>query len=185
MIAVMRADPADAVFRRDLGRQFRRALHHEMAHGVVAIEQRHRACAAFHADIGIGIETASLQTREIARQAEDTVAVAAEEIGGNHQFTDVTRVTARQAAFGQRVRDETDERVARDFQIFFFIHRYDEPLRRPVAAAMAWRLCLADDRDCNSSATLGADGFASSTTNRLGLLSTFRETPSTISMDFL
>jgi hypothetical protein len=63
------------------------------------------------------------------------MAVTAKEIGGNHQFTDVTRIVAWQAAFGQRIRDETHKGVASDLQIVFFIHRCDAS--RPPLPAMS------------------------------------------------
>ena len=97
MVAVLRVDPGDAggarLFDRDLGG----ALHDEVAHAVVAVQQRGRGLLAHHADVGPDVKTAGLDAAGILRQPADAVAVRALQVGFRHQGRDRHGVGLRQA----------------------------------------------------------------------------------------
>jgi hypothetical protein len=97
VIAHTRADPADS---RRLGLfdcQFGGAAHHQMAHAVVAVDQRSRSALADDADVWLGIDAAGTQTANVKRQPDHAMGVAAAQIRFNHKVTENLRVGFRQA----------------------------------------------------------------------------------------
>jgi hypothetical protein len=69
-----------------------RARHHEVAHAIVAIDQRGRRAAFVDDDVRTRIDPASFQSPDILRQAKNAVRVAADEIGLDHALRDKRRV---------------------------------------------------------------------------------------------
>ena len=57
------ADPGDAALARQLDGGFGGARHHQMAHAVVAVDQRGRRRGAVDLDVGLGVGRAELQPR--------------------------------------------------------------------------------------------------------------------------
>ena len=53
MVGAPHADPADARLARDLDREIGGVGHHQMAHAVVAVDQRGRGAALDHLDVGV------------------------------------------------------------------------------------------------------------------------------------
>ena len=84
MVAVMAADPGDAGLGRLLGRELGRAMHHQVADRVVAIEERHAGALALDPDVGAQVEAARPDPPDVLRQAKDAVALGAERIGLGH-----------------------------------------------------------------------------------------------------
>ena len=85
----------------------RGAAHHQMAHAVVAIDERSRGLLAHHANVWFGIETASLDAARILRQPADAVAVGALQIGLGHQRRDDGGIAIGQAELDHRRVDES------------------------------------------------------------------------------
>jgi hypothetical protein len=63
MIAHARADPTDPRLLRLLDREFRGATHHQMAHAVVAVEERGRGPLFDNPDVGPLVDAAGLDAR--------------------------------------------------------------------------------------------------------------------------
>ncbi len=94
MVGELRVDPADAGRARFLDCDPGGAAHHQMAHAVVAVDQRGRGLLAHHADVGLGVEAAGFDAAGILRQPADAVAVGALQIGLRHQRGDDSGVRA-------------------------------------------------------------------------------------------
>ena len=105
VIAHARANPADAGRLGLVDGELRGAAHHQMAHGVVAVDQRRRGPVADDADVRLGIDAAGADPPHIERQPDDAMGIAAAQIGFDHQAGDGFRVARRQSG-----RDEGADR---------------------------------------------------------------------------
>ena len=103
------ADPGHAAFARELDRGFRRARDDEMAHAVVAVDQRGRRRAARDLDVGARIGRSQFQPLHILRQAEHAMRVGADEIGFQHQLGDLGGIGRRHAGFHHGVDDQAGD----------------------------------------------------------------------------
>ena len=86
VIAMLDADPGDTDVAGFLDRFFRREAHHQMAHAVVAVDQRHTRRFALDADMRRKIDRVALDAADVLRQAEHAVAVGAQQVGAHLQF---------------------------------------------------------------------------------------------------
>ena len=69
------AHPTDARLLRQLGGDRGGAAHHEVAHPVVAIDQRGGGGGAVDRDVGRPVDGPALDTADVLRQAEDAVGI--------------------------------------------------------------------------------------------------------------
>jgi hypothetical protein len=106
MVRAPHADPRDAGLFRHRDRFARGARHHEMAHAVVAVDERGRRRALRQRDVGVFVEAARLQPADILRQPENAVAVGAGEIGLGHQFGACGGVGFGQTGRNKRILDQ-------------------------------------------------------------------------------
>ena len=106
VVRVRRADPGDAVVAREGDRGLGGAAHHQVAHAVVAIDQRGRGRGLVDLDIRPRVDGARLVAADVVRQAEDAVRVSPGEIGLGHQLGDPCRVNGREAGRREHVGDE-------------------------------------------------------------------------------
>ena len=106
VVAELRVDPGDACGARLLDRDLGRALHHEMAHAVVAVHKRGGGLLAHHADVRPDVEAAGLDAAGILRQPADAVPVRSLQIGLRHQGRDRNGVSLGQAEPRHRLRNE-------------------------------------------------------------------------------
>ena len=117
VIAHARADPADAGGLGLLDREVRGAAHHQVAHGIVAVDQRRRGPVADHADVRLGVDAAGPDAAHIKRQPDHAVGVAAAQIGLDHEAPDDFRVLRGQAGRDKGADDETREPVGGNARI--------------------------------------------------------------------
>ena len=75
MVRAAHADPADPGVTGEIDRRFGGARHHQMAHAVVAIDQRGRGRGLFDADVGLRIDAAAAHAVDVLPQPEHTVGV--------------------------------------------------------------------------------------------------------------
>ena len=119
VVRAPRPDPGDAGRARQLDRGLGGARHHQVAHAVVAVDQRGRRRRFGHPDVGRAIDAAGAQAAHVLRQSEHAVRVGAGEVGLGHQLGDLAGVGRGQADGGERVLDQAGDRRRR------------HPLRRP------------------------------------------------------
>ena len=117
VIAHARADPADAGRLGLFDGEMRGAAHHQVAHGIVAVDQRRRGPVADHADIRLGIDAAGPDTAHIERQPDHAMGIAAAQIGLDHEPGDGFRVLRGQAGRDKGADDETREPVGGNARI--------------------------------------------------------------------
>ena len=84
MIAHARPDPTDTGFLSFFDCQYCGAVHYQMAHAVVAVDQRHRCAFADDANIRRGIDAAGAQPAYVKRQPNHAMSIAAAQIGFHH-----------------------------------------------------------------------------------------------------
>ena len=117
VIAHARADPADAgcfgLFDRKLGG----APHHQMAHAVVAVDQRRRRPLAHHADIRLGIDAAGADAAHVERQPDHAMGVGAAQIGLDHEPGKRVRIVGRQAGGNESAGDKRREPCGRNARV--------------------------------------------------------------------
>ena len=89
MVRAARADPADAGIAGKLDRGLGGARHHQMAHAVVAVDQRGRCRGLLDADVGLRIDAAAAHPVDVLPQPEHAVGVGAGEVGLEHQLGDL------------------------------------------------------------------------------------------------
>ena len=77
MVRTPHPNPGDAGFARDLDSQVGRIGHHQVAHPVVAIDERGGRRALDHTDIRARIDVSALECPHIARKTKDAVRVGA------------------------------------------------------------------------------------------------------------
>ena len=106
MVRAAHADPADAGVARELDRGLGGARHHQMAHAVVAVDQRGRGRGLLDPDVGLRIDAAAAQPLDVLRQPEHAVGVGAGEVGLEHQLGDLGGVGGRQPDRLERIRDQ-------------------------------------------------------------------------------
>jgi hypothetical protein len=109
MIAHACAHPADS---GDLGlfdRQFGGATHHQMAHAIVAVDQRRRSALADHANIRLGVDAAGAEATNVKRQPDHAMGVAAAQIRFDHEICEYLRVGLWQAGCGEGAGHEAGE----------------------------------------------------------------------------
>jgi hypothetical protein len=117
VIAHARADPADAGRLGLFDRKMRGAAHHQVAHGIVAVDECRRGPVADHADVGFGIDAAGANAAHIKRQPDHAMSIAAAQIGLDHEASDGFRIRLRQACRGQSADDEGGEPVGGNARI--------------------------------------------------------------------
>ena len=122
MIAHARADPADAGGLGLLDRQMRGAAHDQVAHGIVAVDERGRGPVADHADVGLGVDAAGANAADIERQPDHAVGVAAAQIRLDHQSGDGFRVLRRQAGRREGADDERGKAIGRNARVGCIVH---------------------------------------------------------------
>jgi hypothetical protein len=106
MVRATHADPADPGFARERNRGVRGAAHHEMAHAVVAVDQRRRRSGLGDGDIRLGVEAAGADAADILRQAEDAMRIGAGEVRLGHQLRDLVGIGGRKPDGTEHVGDE-------------------------------------------------------------------------------
>jgi hypothetical protein len=97
------ADPGDAGIPRERDRGIGGAAHHQMAHGVVAVDQRRRRRGPGYGDARLGVEAASTDAADILRQTKNAVGIGASQVGFRHQFRDLGGIGRRQPERGEHV----------------------------------------------------------------------------------
>ena len=106
MVRPPRADPGAARVPRLDDREFRRVFDHQMAHGVVAVDQ---GGAGGLRDCGDGrgnVDAAGADALHVLRKAEDAVGVEPRQIRRHHQAAAICRVACRQTDVSQCAGDE-------------------------------------------------------------------------------
>ena len=106
MVAELRAHPCDPGGARFLDGHLRGALHDQVSHAIVAIEQGRRELLTHDMDVGPDVEAAGLDTAGILRQPADAVSVGSLQIGLRHQRGHGRRIRLRQAQLHHRFLDE-------------------------------------------------------------------------------
>jgi hypothetical protein len=109
VIRMHRADPGGAGGFCFLNGQRGGALHHQVAHAVVAVDQRHRRALGGDADVRREIDTTRLEAPDVGDEADHTVTVRALAISLGHQLAHGARVGFGQAGFFKRGGDEGAE----------------------------------------------------------------------------
>ena len=88
MVAPLRTHPRHTgglgFFYRFFGGEF----HHQMAHAVVAVDQRHSRRFTLNRDVGFDVDRAALDAAYVLRQAKYAVAFGAVDVGTRHQLRD-------------------------------------------------------------------------------------------------
>jgi len=129
VVRAPRAHPGDADLACDLDRGLGRARHHQVAHAVVAVDQRGRRCGLGDLDIWPRVHSARLQPPHILRQPEHAVGVGAGEVGLGHQLRHLGGVGRRQTNRRERVGDQPGNRC-RGYPCSFFVHCKPSTARR-------------------------------------------------------
>jgi hypothetical protein len=111
MVRTPHADPADARFARKRDRGVRGAAHHEMAHAVVAVDQRRRGRGFRDGDPRLCVEAAGADAADILRQAKDAVGIGAGEVGLGHQLGDLAGIGRRKPDGAERIGSEGRDRA--------------------------------------------------------------------------
>ena len=95
VIAPLSAHPCHArglrFFDCALGGKF----HHQMAHAIVAVHQRHACRFALNVNVGLNVNRARLDAADVLRQAKHTMAFGALHIGQRHQLCNRLRIAGR------------------------------------------------------------------------------------------
>jgi hypothetical protein len=106
VVRTAHADPADARLARERNRGVRGAAHHEMAHAIIAIDQRRRSRSLGDGDARRGVEAAGTDAADILREAEDAVGIGPGEVRLGHQLGDLGGIGERESDSSQGVGDE-------------------------------------------------------------------------------
>ena len=109
VIAHSRSDPRDARHARLVDGELGGARHDQMAHAVVAVDERHAGPLLQHANVGAELDPAGANAPRIVRQADDAVAVRTLQIGFRHQRCDSDRVGVGHAKPAEGRGDEITE----------------------------------------------------------------------------
>ncbi len=109
VVAAIDADPGRTGGLRFLDRGLRGEAHHHMPHAVVAVDERHSRGLSCDAHLRLHVDRARADPPHVLRQAENSVAVGALEIGAHHQIGADRGVLGRQAHRDKRVGGETLE----------------------------------------------------------------------------
>jgi hypothetical protein len=117
MVRAPHADPRHAGLARQRNRGLGSARHHQVAHAVVAVDQRGRGRALRDRDVRMRIEAARLEPPNVLRQAEHAVRVRAGQVRRAHQSGADRRILARQAGSAERIRDQRADRRDRHVRI--------------------------------------------------------------------
>jgi hypothetical protein len=137
---IMSAFSGNAAFARQFDRGFRRARHHQMAHAVVAVDQRGRRRGALDLDVRPRIGRVQLQPLNVLRQPEHAVRVGADQVGFQHQFGDLGGVRCRHAGLHHGVVDETADRRRRRARYFGGRVHFAMPAR--TFSKLPWRMAV-------------------------------------------
>ena len=106
MVRSARADPGAARFQRLVDGKPRRVLHHQVAHGVVAVHHGGGGGFRHGGDVGGDVDAAGLDAFDVLREAENAVGVEPREVGIDHQPRAVRGVGFGQAKARQRAGNE-------------------------------------------------------------------------------
>jgi hypothetical protein len=114
VVAPLRPDPGDAGGARLLDREVGGPLHHEVAHPVVAVHERHPGALAQDADVRAHVDPARLDAPHVRRQPDHPVAVGALQVGLGHQAAERARVVCGNADALEGRGDEVAQTLERD-----------------------------------------------------------------------
>ena len=114
MIAHARPDPTDTGFLSFFDCQYGGAVHYQMAHAVVAVDQRHRCAFADDANIRRGIDAAGAQPAYVKRQPNHAMSIAAAQIRLDHVARDRLGLGFRQPGGDESACHECAELCGRD-----------------------------------------------------------------------
>ena len=106
MIAVTGAYPGHAGGFGFLDGELRGAAHHQVSHGVVAVEQCRGRILLNRADAGPRIDPATLDPLHVLRQAEDTMTIGAAGVRLGHQCGRAMRIRGGKTHAGKYPGDE-------------------------------------------------------------------------------
>ena len=109
MIAVTGAYPGYAGGFRFLDRGVRGAAHHQVSHGVVAIEQCGGGLLTDEADIGPGVDASALNALHVLGQTKDAVTLRSAGIGFGNERGRTARVRLRKTDGFENARDKFTE----------------------------------------------------------------------------
>ena len=106
MVAELRVYPAYSGGPRLFDGHLGRALHDEVAHAIVAIQDGRAGVLVYDMDVGPDVEAAGFDPPDILRQPADAVPIRTLQVGGRHEGCDGCGVGVRQADRGERVLNE-------------------------------------------------------------------------------
>ena len=109
MVAPLRAHPRDASRLGFFNRFFGGEFHHQMAHAVITVDERHARRFALNRDVRLDVDRAALDAADVLRQAENAVAFGAVHVGACHQLRDGLRFGFGNADGDKRRGDERFE----------------------------------------------------------------------------
>lgn len=69
IVPPQRTGPGDAGRARFFDRNERRPMHDQMAHAIIAVDQRHRRAFAIDADVGLEVQTPCFDPLDVLRQS--------------------------------------------------------------------------------------------------------------------
>ena len=100
-------DPGDTAFAREFDRGLCRARDNEMAHAIVAVDKRRCWRCALHRDVWARICRLEAQPLNILREAKDAVRVGTDQIGLQHELSDLAGVILGHTGFAHCIDDQT------------------------------------------------------------------------------
>ena len=111
MIAHARPDPGRARLLRLRNRCLGGKAHDQMAHAVVAVDQRGRGLLSDEANVRALVDPVRLEAAHIKRQANDAVGVAAAQIGLDHESGNLRGIPGGKPGRLECAPDESGERI--------------------------------------------------------------------------
>ena len=114
MVAHSRAHPGNACGFGLLDRRHRGKTHDQMAHAVVAVDERGGRTLLYDVYMRTRVDPARLEAPQIKRQADHAVRVAAAQIGLDHQSGGNLRIRGGKTGSLEGALDESRQRRRRD-----------------------------------------------------------------------
>ena len=111
MITVTRADPGDTFTASLLYRDLGRVAHDEMSHRIVAVDHGRCRLLANEPDLRSDVDPPALDALDVLRQAKDSVAVRAVQIGFPHELCHSGGIRCRKTDCGKALSREPLERI--------------------------------------------------------------------------
>ena len=144
MIGAPCADPADSARARQFDRELRGIAHDNMAHAIVAIDERSGGPALDHADRRLRVHHAAPELAHIARQPKHAVGIRSGEVGLQHGAGGGRRIGRGKAAgtesVGQECVDDGSRNALGLFSFALGQHVNVRTIRPPCRGAHAMRV---------------------------------------------